>query len=194
MSSDIAQESVQDYLASLAAKTSTPGGGSAVALTGAQGIALLAMVLEYTADSPEQLVQRCTAARTDFLKYAQQDVDAFSDVMSWYQKDKLSEEYQSALRRAVDVPLLIMGEAAKFADAAEYLAVKGNQNLITDVGIGALLLATTINGALVNVHINLESITDDGFNKAAGDKAGIFLGSAERLSQVHTGIQDKLTQ
>jgi methenyltetrahydrofolate cyclohydrolase len=192
-------QTLQDYLTDLGAKTSTPGGGSAAAITGAQGAALLSMVCSFTRgkdDRVQAIHHQCSASIERFLMLAEQDIAAFKQVMVMYKQDlndpRVHENYQQALHEAADVPGKMMSEAAQLADAAEYLAEQGNQNLITDVAIGANLLEATINSARANVLINFRAISDEAFKTTAGTAMHGCKDSARRLRSVSERILDAL--
>ena len=194
MSTPLGDLSVADYLSSLSAKTSTPGGGSAAALGAAQGVSLLSMVCEFTRPESEPLTaikQECATAQTAFIRLAQDDIDAFNNVMKWY-KDQGKEEYQQAVEGAIRVSLNIMREAGNLIDASEYLAENGNKNLITDVAIGANFLASAIQSALVNVLINCGSITDDEVRTRSNQEAQKYLDNADQLTGIYLRIRDNL--
>ena len=57
-------------------------------------------------------------------------------------------------------------EAARLLDEISTLAVKGNPNAASDAGAAALLLAAAVEGALLNVAINLGGAGDPAFVEA----------------------------
>ena len=193
-SEHMAQKTLQEYLASLAAGTSTPGGGSAAAITGAQGCALLSMVCEFTRNDERliELAQQCSSVRNSFIQLADQDIEAFEEVMNQYRLDRSGKAYQSALHRAVEVPLLVMKEAASLVDTAEYLETAGNRLLISDVAIGANLLAAAMHSATVNVYINCQLISNMDFTSQTIVRMKQHLVIADRLSAVFNRIRQNL--
>ena len=193
-SDQLVQKTLQEYLASLAAGTSTPGGGSAAAITGAQGCALLSMVCEFTRKDERlvELAQQCTSIRNSFVQLAHQDIEAFEEVMNQYRLDRSGKAYQSALHRAAEVPMLVMQEAASLVGTAEYLETAGNRLLISDVAIGANLLATAMHSATVNVYINCQLISNMDFTSQTIVKMRQHLLIADRLSAVFNRISQNL--
>ena len=190
----ISDLAISEYLEALASKSATPGGGSASALIAAQGTALLSMVCEFSRSSDESLLdinQKCSVTQTNLLQLVQKDVDAFNEVMNWY-ADKGSDQNQKATEKAVTVSLDIMREASTVIDAAEYLSKRGNKNLISDVAIGAKLLASGIESAYINVLVNLKTISDEWMAREAKEKAREYLQTSNRLSSVYTLIQGGL--
>lgn len=153
-----AKQTVEEFLSALAARSSTPGGGSAAAITGAEGAALLGMVCNFT-DGTSNAKEQCLGSQKRFVELANQDITAFDNVVAHY-KAPDSEAFQIAVQEAISVSLNIMQEACKLVPAAEHLMHNGNQNLITDVAIGASLLKAAIDSAHVNVLINCQSSSE----------------------------------
>jgi formiminotetrahydrofolate cyclodeaminase len=149
-----ASESIQKYLDDLAAKLPAPGGGSAAALTGALGAALISMVINFTIGKPkyaqyeEELklaLEKSEAARKEFLKLVDEDVTAYKS------KD---------MKASLEVPLRVCRLSFETAALCPPLIKKGNTNLISDVSVAAILLESAFFSALCNVDINLKYMGD----------------------------------
>ncbi len=166
-------QTLQAYLTALGAKTSTPGGGAVAAITGGQLAALIKMVAEFTNSDDDHLalernaiILRADEATKEFLNLARADAEGFNEVMAAYKLPKRSEQekqersaaIQAALIVAVDAPLKTLMLAASLASDISFLSTHGNKNLVTDTGIAALLINTTIRAAEMNVRINLQGI------------------------------------
>jgi methenyltetrahydrofolate cyclohydrolase len=109
------------FLDALADPTPTPGGGTAAAVAGAMGSALLMMVAglaKSRSDAEDETVAlvetraALVSIRDRFLVLADEDADAFTQVMAAYKLAKATEEdkntrkqaVQRGLRRATDPP------------------------------------------------------------------------------------------
>lgn len=194
MSNPLCNLTIKNYLAALASKSATPGGGSAAALTAAQGASLLSMVCQFTQSGDKSIIEigeACLSAYTKLLLLAQEDVDAFNNVIKWYSNIE-SNNYRNAVRQAMAVSLSIMHEASELVDAAKYLSEAGNKNLITDVAIGANLLSSAIESASVNVLINCKSIPNEALCKKSKQQSVRYLESSNRLTQVYLLIRQKI--
>ncbi|MFL2528321.1 MAG: cyclodeaminase/cyclohydrolase family protein [Candidatus Azotimanducaceae bacterium] len=194
MSNPLCNLTIKDYLAALASKSATPGGGSAAALTAAQGASLLSMVCQFTQSSDKSIIERgeaCLSTYTKLLLLAQEDVDAFNNVIKWYSNIE-SDDYRNAVRQAIVVSLSIMREASELVDAAKYLSEAGNKNLITDVAIGANLLSSAIESASVNVLINCKSIPNEELCKKSKQASIRYLESSNQLQQVYLLIKQRI--
>jgi formiminotetrahydrofolate cyclodeaminase len=160
-----------DYLARLASAEATPGGGSAAALVGAMGAALVAMVNRITlgsaklapvheparalAELADQVRERCTHART-------RDEAAFAKVVAAQALPKDSETaraarasaLQAALTEAAEAPLHVATLALEVLELAEKTALLGNANLISDVGCATELGLAALAASADNVRVN----------------------------------------
>lgn len=184
-----ANQTVEAFLSALAARSSTPGGGSAAAITGAEGAALLAMVCNFTRGTADtDTKKQCLESQERFLELSTQDITAFDNVMAHY-KAPDSEAFQLAVQEAISVSLNIMGEACKLVPVAEHLMCMGNKNLITDVAIGAILLKSAIDSAHANVLINCQSSNDPREVKAIAKN---FTLVGAKFTEVYNNIRDSL--
>ncbi|MGI5861239.1 MAG: glutamate formimidoyltransferase [Myxococcales bacterium] len=175
-----AGQSLTDFLEEMAAPTPTPGGGSASALSGAVGASLLAMVAGLTSGKKgyeavsDEMAQRkaaLTPMRAKFHAFIDKDAKAFDKVMAAFKLPKNTDEekaarsaaIQEATKGACEVPLEVMSLAVEALEHGMAVAEKGNKNSITDAGVGAMHLQTALQGAHLNVQINLPSIKDEAY-------------------------------
>ncbi|MGD2174482.1 MAG: cyclodeaminase/cyclohydrolase family protein [Candidatus Brocadiaceae bacterium] len=169
--------SITDYVGDAAAKKPAPGGGSVSALVGALAAAMSEMSANFTtgkkkfADVQEEVrkaLDTLEACRTTLLELLDRDVEAYSAVSRAYALPGDSEEEQEARRKAIDsalrgamqAPLEVMRQCAAVAEVADVLVEIGNRNLITDVGVSALLAEAACAAARMNVEINLKFLKE----------------------------------
>jgi len=174
---------IRAYLEALAGDAPAPGGGSAAALAGALAAASARMVGSFTvgkkkyADVEAEIRKHLAAidaVRAEMLALVQDDVTAFGAVGAAYampkeaaeEKSARSAAIQKALRAAADVPLRLARACAELAAHLPALLAKGNQNLVSDVGVAAKLCAATCECAWLNVEVNLASLKDEAFVSA----------------------------
>ena len=156
----LAQTSISDYLATLAAKESTPGGGTVAAISAAQAAALVQMVARFT-DAAQlednQLIDRAEQAVTRFLLLAEEDMHVFQAVMRAYQSQD-DKKVQTALSRAAEAPMQVIAGCLALLEDLQLIARIGNKKLSTDTAIAADLLASAIRSSELNVLINRRQI------------------------------------
>lgn len=187
------QTTIEDFLADVASDKPTPGGGSVSALAGSMGASLARMVAGLTLGKDkyaevememQEVADLAEDLQEELTKAVARDSDAFDAVMAAFRlpretdgdKEARSTAIQAATRLATEVPLQTAKAAAKVIDLAQTVAEKGNPNAITDAGVAALLGLAAVEGALLNVDINLGSIKDEEY------KSNIEL-AAETLRQ-----------
>src|SRR3989338_8362940 len=162
--------SLKTYLDDLAAKRPTPGGGSAAALTGALGCALLSMACNFTIGKDKykdvepkikSALRETESLRKRFLSLVDLDVRAYHKVFN-SRKGK-ENIYQKNLIAATRVPLEISILALKGYGLCPLLRNIANRYLISDVYVGEELLKSCFKSAEFNVIINLPQIKDKSF-------------------------------
>ena len=173
----LTERSVRDLIAAFRSSEPTPGGGSASALAGSIGAALLAMVASLgrpAATDENDLERLAIAGRRDaelsneLASLVDRDAEAYDVVMSAYklpkgtddEKKRRTERIQQALEGAIATPLDVMRLCAEAADHATVIASFGNPNAASDVRVAVEMLSAGLRGARANVEINLESLRD----------------------------------
>src|SRR6266496_2904903 len=105
----------------------------------------------------------------------------------WTKTPARSAAIESATKYAAEVPLKVMETASKSYALLAEMAEKGNPASISDVGVGALATRACIEGAALNVRINLGQLKDEKFRTGLQDK--VRKGSVNSEAQFKTIIQ-----
>ncbi len=176
--------SVSAFLDALASPDPTPGGGTAAAIAGAIGAALLMMVAGLTktrtnTDSEKVALADARAAlasvRERMTALADTDTDAFNQVMAAYripksteeQKDARKQAVQRALHAATQAPLNTLRAVVDAMRPARTIAAYGNRAAESDVRVALELLEAAAAGAVANVQSNVTSLDDEAYRKSA---------------------------
>ncbi len=161
--------SLRDFASAVAAKTSTPGGGSVAAYASTLGAALGAMAARYSEGAAsEGAAAALDGLRARFLLLVDRDTDAYSKVSAAYGLPKRTDDekaarraaIQAALVEAANVPLEGMRAGIDALKALEPLAMSCNKNLASDLASGAHLLRAGLEGCGWNVRINAAALAD----------------------------------
>jgi formiminotetrahydrofolate cyclodeaminase len=175
---------ISAFTDALASTDPTPGGGTASAVAGAMGMALLMMVagLNKTRgnnDRERATLQEARAALTSvrdrLLALADTDSEAYNKVVTGYRLPKTTEAekisrkqaIQQGTRAATEAPLDILRTIVQGAGYAKRIAQFGNPNAASDVRVAIELIEAAAAGAAANVETNLLLLEDEGFRKAA---------------------------
>ena len=173
----LVEQSVRGLIAAFRSSEPTPGGGSASALAGAVGAALIAMVAGIprpragSAGDVERLAsagRRAAQLSDELCALVDRDSEAYRAVLAAYTLPKGSEEearrrsaaIQDALAEAAAVPLDVMRKCADALDASVTAAALGNANASSDVQVAIELLTAGLRGAKANVDVNLGGLKD----------------------------------
>ena len=164
-----------------------PGGGSVAALIGALGISLGGMVANLSAGKRgwddklnyfSDWAVKAQQLKDELLFLVDEDTAAFNKVMDAFALPKESPEEKAARSTAIqlankyaaEIPLRVMETALRSYQVLAEMAEKGNPASISDVGVGLLATRAGIDGAALNVRINLAGLKDENLKSALQEK------------------------
>jgi len=197
----ITQTSVEEFLGRLASADPTPGGGSAAAIMGAMGAALIAMVCRVTlakkaldsaaANSLSTLCDEADTLRTALTSLVAEDVAVFDALVLAYRLPKVSDQdkaersdaIQARLRDATEAPLRCARACAEVVHLAHKSTEVGSPVVISDAGVAALAALAALRSAALNVYINVPSLRDRAFATAALTEIERLTDSSGRISE-----------
>jgi len=187
-----------------------PGGGSVAALMGALGASLGGMVANLSAGKrgwDDQLeffsdwAVKGQQLKDELLFLVDEDTAAFNKVMAAFglpkdsadEKAARSKAIQAANQYAAEIPLRVMETASRSYDLLAAMAEKGNPASISDVGVALLATRACIEGAAMNVRINLSGLKDEKMKTALAQKMEkLIAGSEERYRRTRPLVEEKL--
>ena len=164
-----------------------PGGGSVAALMGALGVSLGGMVANLSAgkrgwddklDYFSDWAVKAQQLKDELLVLVDEDTAAFNKVMDAFALPKDSAEekearataIQLATKGAAQIPVKVMETASKSYQLLSEMAEKGNPASVSDVGVGILAVRACVEGAAMNVRINLGGLKDEKSKSALLEK------------------------
>ncbi|MGC8514646.1 MAG: cyclodeaminase/cyclohydrolase family protein [Thermoplasmata archaeon] len=171
---------LENFIERLSSKDPVPGGGAASALVAIVGGALDSMVSALTIGKKgyEQQQGRiveigaeASRIKKELEDLMKEDETAFNAISATWKLPKGTDEeklnrskmFQDALKKAILPPWKIAGKALEVMDLSIDLIKIGNRNAVTDAGCGLLFGFAAAEGALLNVAINIDAITDAKF-------------------------------
>jgi len=187
-----------------------PGGGSVAALMGALGVSLGGMVANLSAGKrgwEEKLryfsdwAVQAQRLKDQMLSLVDEDTAAFNKVMAAFalprgttkEKSARTAAIESANKLAAEVPLRVMQTAAKAYDLLAEMAARGNPASISDVGVGLLAVRACIEGAGMNVRINIANLKDEKGKTSLSNKVQVFTEESEaRFKEISKLVEKKL--
>ena len=204
------EKSCGQFLAELAGKAPTPGGGGASALVGAAGVALGNMVGSLTTGKKkyaaveagiQALNARAETLRGELEALVQADAEAFAPLAAAYGLPKDTPEQaahkaavlEKALDAACAVPLQIMEKCAEGITLVEEYAAKGSVLAVSDAGCAAALCKAALQAASLNVFINTKLMADRSRAGALDARADNLLNEfVPRADAVFESVMQKL--
>jgi glutamate formiminotransferase / formiminotetrahydrofolate cyclodeaminase len=179
------------FMNETASESAVPGGGSISSYMGALGVALGTMVANLSShkrgwdDRWEEFsvwAEKGKEIQNKLLDLVDEDTLAFNKILEALRLPKKSDEekvirtiaVQEATKHATMIPFLVMETAFSGFELIRAMVEIGNPNSITDAGVGALALRSSIKGAFLNVKINASGLTDKTFAKNIIKSAGVI--------------------
>ncbi|MGL4403388.1 MAG: cyclodeaminase/cyclohydrolase family protein [Fusobacteriaceae bacterium] len=173
---------INEFLSEVDSPSPAPGGGSVSALASALGVSLIRMVghLSFGKKKFEGLdegIKMEFKRRFDELQGIEEelknlidkDTESFKLFMAAMKMPKETDEekkirsvaMQDATKNAIETPLRIAQLSSDVLHLLDYFVTYGNKNAISDVGVATTLLYSGLEGAVMNVRINLPSLSDE---------------------------------
>jgi formiminotetrahydrofolate cyclodeaminase len=194
-------QSIRSFLTSAASDSSTPGGGSVAALVAALGASMTSMVANLTqgakfaevaaemTDAAAQMKALIAEAET----LLEQDMASFDRYMSALKLPKETDEQkvarsaalQEATVQATIVPRDLARACHQVLTLSLQIAEKANKNVISDLGIAALLAEAAGQSAILTMDINLPGIKNAEVKEA-------FLNDREFLLAENARLKDEI--
>ena len=177
MSSPLDQP-LRGFLDELAARTPTPGGGGAAAVTGALAAGLVAMAARFSASrlpGAGDMAEAADELRGRLTSLVDLDARAYQAVLALRTRE--------ALHEAAVVPLEIAEIGARVAQLAVQVAEAGNPSLRGDAVTGALLAAASARSAacLVDINVGLGGLEPE-LSRRAAQAVADACGAADRAA------------
>ena len=178
---------IVEFADETASNSPAPGGGSIAALNASMAASLLAMVAGLTvgkkkymdvSERMEELQTELNKYKDEFVEGIDRDANSFNGVMDAMklpketdeEKELRSEKIQEGYKAAIEVPLGLGTKVTELYDYARELAEKGNSNAITDVAVALLNIKAAVEGAFLNVIINLNSLKNQDYRRELEEK------------------------
>ncbi len=187
------------FVDTTASDAPAPGGGSVSALEGALGAALTSMVCALTLgkkiyadvqDLAASTEKQALALKDRYLDIIDRDTEAFNAVSAVFSMPKETDAdkaarkaaMQAALKLCTATPMGMMELAVETLRMIDTVSGKLNASAASDLGCAILAMKSAIQGAWLNVLINVGGIDDAAFAKEAREKGERMLAEALPLA------------
>ena len=209
----LADMQVTQFCDVLASDAPAPGGGSTAALEGALGAALTAMVCGLTTvgKSREKYAEyqefvlasqkKALDLKARFMDVMDRDTEAFNVVSAAFGMPKATDEEKAARSAAIQkglegctrTPFEMMELAAETLELTAELLGKTNGSAASDLGVSALSMRAAIQGAWLNVLINIGSLKNKELAEDYRKKGEALLAKALPLAdQIYQNVLSQM--
>lgn len=203
---------LKDFCSLLSSSAPAPGGGSTAALSGTLGAALSMMVVNLSigkksynvlSDEIKEEINKDFEAlkllEDELAMLVDEDTKAFKLYMdalkmskeAGAEKEKCEIALHEASEYSLRVPLEVAGKCLEVLRHLQSIAEHGNKNAVSDAGVGALLAFAGLEGAALNVGINLPGIEDEKLKTYAQEKIACYQDEGRELRESIIKIVEK---
>jgi len=182
-------QSIRSFVEQAGSASPTPGGGSVAALVAALGASMTSMVgrlsegekFAAVRQQVQETLREMDRLSASYEELLHADVASFERYMDALRLPKGSDEeknerrraLEEAASRAIEVPLRLIEQCREGLTHTLRIAEECNKNVISDLGIGAILFEAAAQSALLTVEINLGALRDEaqknGYSSRAAD-------------------------
>jgi glutamate formiminotransferase/formiminotetrahydrofolate cyclodeaminase len=191
---------INDFVDEVSRDTPAPGGGSIAALAGALGSGLASMVANLSIGKGEfdsryeelcQLAEKAQAVKNELIRAVDADTEAFNEVITGLRMAKDTSEQialranaiQAGYKTATEVPLRTAKLCRDVLDLCQAAVDIGNESVMSDAGVGALMAYAGVQGAIHNVRINLPHTKEDVFIARMMAALGEMLSESKKICE-----------
>lgn len=174
----LTEMTVNDYLELVGSDAPAPGGGSASALVGAQGVGLFTMVAGLTlgrkkyvdfTENCNMIIEAGKPVQDELIAQIDRDTDAYNMISDAFKMPKETDEEKAARKAAIreativatNAPLYTLELCHRSMELGKMLIGKFNTNCASDFGVGALNVKAAAYGAWMNVLINVSGLDEE---------------------------------
>lgn len=211
MSKTTWDDSIRNFIKQAGSSSPTPGGGSVAALIAALGASMTSMVGNLSQGEKFAPIQPQVAVVIEQMnsltiaceELLHDDITSFNKYMQALKLPKITDE-EKLLRKnalheatihAIDVPLRLIEVCRVGMVCTHSIAASANKNVISDLGIGAILFEAAAQSALLTIEINLASLKDMELKREYSDKLSSLIRDIEDLkSKTLQVTRDRIMQ
>lgn len=195
----LSELSLREYHRDLGSKSPAPGGGAATGMAASQGAALIAMVCNLTLGNemyPEDLVKKVLAQAEKIQEEAfylmEKDAERFSQVGKVFtmpretqaEKEARAQAMEKALLGCTEPPMELMALSLTGLSLCQEILGNSTQHAVSDLGISALFFKSALEGAWLNVCINIAHIKDATFVQEQREQGERYLAEGIPLADL----------
>ncbi len=191
-----------------------PGGGSVSALASSIGVSLSRMVGHLTVGKKKfralddevqmkfkDIEEEFLHIKNELISLVDKDTDAFNLIMAGFKMPKETDEQKQVRKQkilegtieAIKVPYRVAELSYNALMNMEYILKYGNKNTLSDIGVSTLMIYTGLEGAILNVKINIPGLSDQSMIDMYASSVEVMLSGAKEiknmiLNKIHNSL------
>ena len=191
-----------------------PGGGSVSALASSMGVSLSRMVGHLTVGKKKfkaldeevqlkfnRIEEEFSLIKKELISLVDKDTEAFNLIMAGFKLPKETKEEKKYRKQkilegtieAIKVPFVVARLSLRALKNMDYILKYGNKNTLSDIGVSTLMLYSGLEGAILNVKINIPGLDDQYMIKMYSDSTNEMLEEAKVikdsiLEKIHNSL------
>ena len=191
-----------------------PGGGSVSALASSMGVSLSRMVGHLTVGKKKfkaldeevqskfnRIEEEFSLIKKELISLVDKDTEAFNLIMAGFKLPKETKEEKKYRKQkilegtieAIKVPFVVARLSLRALKNMDYILKYGNKNTLSDIGVSTLMLYSGLEGAILNVKINIPGLDDQYMIKMYSDSTNEMLEEAKIikdsvLEKIHNSL------
>ncbi len=191
-----------------------PGGGSVSALASSMGVSLSRMVGHLTVGKKKfkaldeevqlkfnRIEEEFSLIKKELISLVDKDTEAFNLIMAGFKLPKETKEEKKYRKQkilegtieAIKVPFIVARLSLRALKNMDYILKYGNKNTLSDIGVSTLMLYSGLEGAILNVKINIPGLDDQYMIKMYSDSTNEMLEEAKVikdsiLEKIHNSL------
>ncbi|MEJ5349961.1 MAG: cyclodeaminase/cyclohydrolase family protein [Melioribacteraceae bacterium] len=198
-------KTISEYLTELSSSAPVPGGGNVAAFCGALASCLGIMVCNLTigkkkyADVENDMIsvkEKLNDYKKKFLELAEQDNQAFNNVMEAMKLPKENEEQieirskkiEDATLHAAEIPFEVIKNCSSILPLLKIIIDKGNKNSISDAGVAVSLIKSSAQSAYLNVLINCKSLSNQTIASEIQKSVQVIYDEVQKTTDLYLNI------
>jgi len=198
-------KTISEYLTELSSSAPVPGGGNVAAFCGALASSLGIMVCNLTigkkkyADVENEMIsikEKLEIYKKKFLELAEQDNQAFNNVMEAMKLPKENEEQieirskkiEDATLHATEIPSEVIKNCSSILPLLKIIIDKGNKNSISDAGVAISLIKSAAQSAYMNVLINCKSLSNQTIASEIQKSIQVIFNEVQKTTDLYLSI------
>lgn len=185
------EKSISKFLDDLSSNSSTPGGGSAAALSGALTASVISFIANLTIGKDKyknvetevkKILNETEKLKKEMLLMIDQDSEILKSILASY-KNNNQKQSEKICQKAVNFSMKMAKKSVELMQLNLEISKIGNKMLASDFEVAAYLGEAAVGSSIANLKINLKPLTDKSYKKEIKNEYQQLQNKSSKLKQ-----------